>query len=137
MTQEMCDKVVDSSLLALKFVPDWFATGRIIEKLDSAVFPNNYVPFGDLDSDFIAFFSKDADLNSINFDNINLYDDHFDYCDPETINHVRFIVWHIKYTQCKACKNWCVSDDVKKEIGSMFLYFKLGRKIRLLGSMLR
>ena len=105
MTQKICDKVVDSSLLALRFVPDWFATGRIIEKLDSAVFSNNYVPFGD-DSNFMAFFSKDADLNSINFDKINLYDDHFDYCDPETINHVKFIVWHIKYTQRKASKNW-------------------------------
>ena len=54
----------------------------------------------------MVFFSKDADLNSINFDKINLYDDHFDYCDPETINHVKFIVWHIKYTQRKASKNW-------------------------------
>ena len=80
----------------------------------------------------MAFFSKDADLNSINFDKINLYDDHFDYCDPETINHVKFIVWHIKYTQRKASKNWWVSDDIKKQIGSMFLYFKFGRKIRLL-----
>ena len=47
MTQKICDKVVDSRLLALRFVADWFATGRIIEKLDSAVFSNNYVPFGD------------------------------------------------------------------------------------------
>ena len=33
----MCDKAVDSSLLAFKFLPDWFVTNKIIEKLKSVV----------------------------------------------------------------------------------------------------
>ena len=69
----------------------------MIEKLDSAVFFNDYVAFGDLDSDFVTFFSRDIGLNSITLENINLDDDHFDYCDPETINHVKPMAWHNTY----------------------------------------
>ena len=31
-TQEMCNKAVDNFLPALKFVPDWFVTSKIIKK---------------------------------------------------------------------------------------------------------
>ena len=73
----MCDRVVDPSLLALKFVPDWFVTNKMIKKLDSTVFSDNYLVFGDSDSD---------------------------YCDPKTINHARLMAWYDKYKQCKASK---------------------------------
>ena len=56
-----------------------------------------YILFGDLCSDFVTFFSEDMDPNSTTHDNINLDDEHFDYCDPETINHVRFMGWYYKY----------------------------------------
>ena len=87
----MCDKAVDSCLLSLKLVPDWFVTSKMTEKLNSAVFSDDYIVFGHLDSDFVTFFSKDKGLNSITLDSINLDDDHFDYCNPETINHVRHV----------------------------------------------
>ena len=61
----MCDKAVDSCLLALEFVPDWFVTSRMTKKVDSAVFTNDYIVFGDLDSNFVTFFSRDICLNSI------------------------------------------------------------------------
>ena len=64
----MCDKAVAFCLLALKFVSDWFVTSKMIEKLDSAVFSNDYIALGDLDYDFVTFFSKDVDLNSITLD---------------------------------------------------------------------
>ena len=32
----MCDKAVDNSLAALKLVPDWFVTSKIIKKLFTA-----------------------------------------------------------------------------------------------------
>ena len=54
-TQEICDKAVNSYLLALKFIPDWFAKIKMIEKLNSSVFFNGDVVFGDLDSDFDKF----------------------------------------------------------------------------------
>ena len=37
-TQEIWDEAVDAFLPALKFVPDWFFTSKMIEKLDNAVF---------------------------------------------------------------------------------------------------
>ena len=39
-TQEMCDEGADAFLPILKFVPDWFATNKILEKLDNFVFFN-------------------------------------------------------------------------------------------------
>ena len=31
-TQEMCDKATDACLPALKFVPNWFVTNKMLEK---------------------------------------------------------------------------------------------------------
>ena len=87
-TKEMWDKFVDSCLLALKFVPDWFVTSNRIEKFDSVVFSNDYIVFSDLNSDFVTFF---IGFNSITLDNVNLYDNDFNYCDPKTNNHVRLM----------------------------------------------
>ena len=95
------DKAVDSCLLVLKFVPDWFVTRKIIEKIDSVVFTNDYIVFGDLGSDFVTCFIKGIGLNSITLDNINFDDDHFDYCDPKTINHVGLMVWCNKTSNAK------------------------------------
>ena len=71
--------------------------------------------------------------------NINLDNEHFDYCDPETISHVRHMGWYNKYKQHKASKkkineellsrtwqpkrvwDWCMSEDEKEDIGSMFV----------------
>ena len=54
ITQKVCDKAVENFLLALKFVPDRFVTSMMIKKLDTAVFSNDYIVFGDLDSDFVT-----------------------------------------------------------------------------------
>ena len=90
----MCKKKkVDSYLLALKFVPDWFATSKASEKLNNAVFPNDDIILDDTDSDIVTFFINDIDLNSINLNNVNLDDDNFVDCDPGTINHVKLVAW--------------------------------------------
>ena len=57
-TQAMCGKAVKSYLLGLNLVLDWFVNDQIV--------------FGDLDSDFVTFFSNDKFLNSLTLDNINL-----------------------------------------------------------------
>ena len=103
-TQEICDKSADSYLLPLRFILDWFATNKIIEKLDSAIFSGNYIAFADLDSVFVTFLRKDIGLNIIALENINLENDNFDYCDPETINDDKPMGWHNKYKQRKASK---------------------------------
>ena len=66
----MFDKTVDNFLLALTFVPDWFVTNKVIEKLDNVVFSNDYIVFGDLNSDL--------SLNSITIVNIQRDDNSFD-----------------------------------------------------------
>ena len=54
--------------------------------------------------DVVTFFSNDIGVNSINLNNVNLYDDDFDNCDSETINHVRLIPWYKRQKQHCACK---------------------------------
>ena len=93
-----------SYLLALKFVPYWFSTSNMIEKLDNAVFSNDYIIFYDTDSDILTLFSNDIGLNSISLNNVNLEDDNFSDCDLATINHVRFKAWYNKYEQQKESK---------------------------------
>ena len=63
------------------------------------------IVFGDLDSDFAAFFSDDIGLKSITLDDIKLDDNNFDDCNPETINHARLMAWHNRYKQRKVSKN--------------------------------
>ena len=50
-TQEMCDKAVDTYVQTLTFVPDWFVMSKIIDKIDNVVFSDDYIVFGDIDSD--------------------------------------------------------------------------------------
>ena len=76
----------------------------MIEKLDNAIFSNDYIVFGDLDSDFVAFFSSGIGVNSLTLANINLDDNNFDDCDPETFNYVKLMPWHNKYEQRNASK---------------------------------
>ena len=66
----MCDKAVDSYLLAVKFNPDWFVLSTMIEKLDSAVFSDKHVVFGDFESHFVTIFSRDVVFDSISLDNM-------------------------------------------------------------------
>ena len=40
-TQEIYDKVVDDLLPALKFVPDWFATSKMIKKFYTALYADD------------------------------------------------------------------------------------------------
>ena len=40
-TQEMCNKAIDDFLPALKCVPDWFVTNKMIKKLLTALFTDD------------------------------------------------------------------------------------------------
>ena len=138
--QKICGKVVDSNLLASKFVPDWFVTSKMIEKFNSAVFSNDDIDFGDLDSDFVTFFSNDIGLNSIIFDNINLDDDnYFDDFIQKLL--IMFVLWlgiidisnakHLKkideeliheaWNQASVW-NWLMSEDEIKEEESSLIH---------------
>ena len=73
---------------SIGFVLDWFVTSNIIENF-IVLYSLMIIQSDDSNSDFVTFFSKDIELKSIILDNSNLDDDNFDYCDPETINHVQ------------------------------------------------
>ena len=38
IAQRMCDEAVDDSLAALKIIPDWFVTSKMIKKLYTALY---------------------------------------------------------------------------------------------------
>ena len=50
----MCDKAVDDFLLALKFVPKWFNTSKLIKKLYNASSADDDILSFDEDSDFLV-----------------------------------------------------------------------------------
>lgn len=56
-TQRMYDKTVDAYLPAVKFVPDWFATNKLLKKLD-AIFSNDYIVLVTEDSVNVTFLVK-------------------------------------------------------------------------------
>ena len=85
--QEMCGKAVDVCLSVSKFVPDWFATSKMLEILDNVVFSNDYIDLDHIDSDIITLFVDDMDINTMDFININ-FDDNDD--DNDLGNLIRF-----------------------------------------------
>ena len=85
------------------------------------------------DSGNVRFSSDEMGILSIDLNKINFNDANFDEDDPETLIHVRPVVWHYRFNQRKACKkdskevmpvpwhlskwwDWCMSEDEKKEI---------------------
>ena len=101
-TQKLSNKAVVACLLALKFVPDWVATSKILEILDDIVFSNKDIDLADIDSDIVTFFCDDACLKNLHLANINVDDDNFDDDDPETRIHVKLLALSNKNKQRKA-----------------------------------
>ena len=91
-TQVMRDKAFDDFLPALKFVPDWFATSKMIKKLHNDLFEEGDIIFFDEDSSNVTFFSDEmVFLVFLVFLIINLDGTNYDEDDPETIIHARFM----------------------------------------------
>ena len=51
----MCNKAVDDFLTGLKFVPDWFATSKMIKKLVTALYADTNILYFNEDSDNAVF----------------------------------------------------------------------------------
>ena len=52
--QRMCDEAVDACLAALKFIPDWFAANKMLEKLDNTLHTKNDILFYNEDFDKVT-----------------------------------------------------------------------------------
>ena len=74
-TQGMCDIAVDDFLPALKFVADWFVTGKIIKKLHDALFSDDDILLFYEDCRNVTFSSDEMGILSKDFNDNNNLDD--------------------------------------------------------------
>ena len=103
-TQEMCDKAIDSCLPALKLVPDWFVTNKMLKKFVNGVFFNDDKDLHKIECDIITFFSDGMNFVTIDLNNNKLDDENFDEDDLANIILAKVIAWHNRFKRCKASK---------------------------------
>ena len=86
-TQKMCDEAIDNSLAALKLIPDWFVTSKMIKKPYTTLYA---VLYFNEDSDDVVFSCNEMGIHNIDLNNINP-DNDFDEDDPDTIILIRLL----------------------------------------------
>ena len=102
-TQRMCDETVDDSLAALKLIPDWFVTSKMIKKLFNVLYANENILYFNEDFGNVVFSFNEKGILNIDLNNINL-GNNFDEDDPDIIILIRLLAWHIKLEKCKVLK---------------------------------
>ena len=100
----MCDEAVDDCLTALKLIPYWFVTSKIIKKLFTSLYADENILYFNEDSGDVIFSCKEMGLNKIDLNKTNLDDTNYNEDDPETIIHIRLSAWHIKFEKPQALK---------------------------------
>ena len=118
----MCDKAVDDSVAALKIIPDWFVTSKMIKELFTPLYAVENILYFNEHFGNTIFFCNGMGILNIDLYNINL--DNFDEDDPDTIILIRLLTWQIKPLKKElASKRWwifCVSENEKREIEPIF-----------------
>ena len=76
-------------LPALRFVPDWFVTSIMINKLLTALYADNNILYFNEDSGDAIFSSNELGILGIDPNNINHDCTDYDEDDPETITHIK------------------------------------------------
>ena len=100
----MCDKTVADCLAAIKFVPDWFVTSKMIKILFTALYTDENIFCFNEDSIDAVFMCNGMGILSVNLSNINLEDTKYDEEDFDTIIFIRLLAWHIKFGKRKTYK---------------------------------
>ena len=72
----MCDEAVNDSLTALKLIPDWLVTIKMIKKLFTALYADENILYFNEDSGDAVFSYNEMGIVNIDLNNINL-DDNF------------------------------------------------------------
>ena len=96
----MCDEAVDDCLAALKFVPDWFVTNKMIKIHFTALYADKNILYFEEDSGNVIFICNEVgilttDLNTIiMMIKMNLI----------LLLMLDFLAWHIKFEKCRALK---------------------------------
>ena len=60
----MCDKALDLNWITFKFIPDWFATNKMLEKFDKFISSNGDKFFHDEGPNTITFLNNDMTFNT-------------------------------------------------------------------------
>ena len=84
-------------MIVSKFVPDWFVTNKLLEKIDDLVLSNNDIDLEVINSDIATVLSDTRRLFIIELTHINLDDNNFDEDDLGTIVYVRLVAWSTRY----------------------------------------
>ena len=103
-TQKMFDKAVDDSLAALKLIPNWFVTSKMVKELFTALYTDETILYFNEDSGNVMFSSNEMGILNIGLNNINL-DNNFDEDDPDTIIHIWILAWHITTLNLKNARH--------------------------------
>ena len=83
ITQQVCDVVANDSLAALKLIPDWFVTSKMIKKPFTALYLDENILYFNEDSGSVVFSCNEMSILNIDLNKINL-DYNFDEDDPDT-----------------------------------------------------
>ena len=57
----MCEKGIDACLAALKSLPDWCVTPKMLEDLDNTVFFHDNIDLDNDDPNNVTFFNENLD----------------------------------------------------------------------------
>ena len=68
----MCDEAVNDSLASLKFIPDLVVTNKIIKKLYTALYADEFLLFFDEYSGDVTFCCDEMGILRVNLNNISL-----------------------------------------------------------------
>ena len=102
-TPKLRDETVDDCLTALTFIPDWFVTIKMLEKLHDLLLTNDDIIVLIKVLSKVTFFVDKLGILGVDLDKIKLADDNnFDEDNPETIIHVRLLTWCNKFEKRKA-----------------------------------
>ena len=86
ITQKICDKAVDDSLAALKVIPVWFVTSKMIKNPFAVLYTGELILYFNEDSGNVMFSCNGMGILNIDLNDINL-DNNFDEHGPDTIIH--------------------------------------------------
>ena len=101
----MSDETVDDCQAALKFIPDWFVTSKMLQKSGKPMHANNDMVFYNEDSDKVTFITNQRHILAVDLDKSDLDDNNFDEDDPDTIIDVKLLAWQSKFKHVKPFKN--------------------------------
>ena len=94
-SRQTCDEDVNDCLTALKFIPGWFATSKMIKKLITALYADDTILY--------RIFCNEMGILNVDLYNINL-DNKFDEDDPDTVIFISHLAWHKKSEKRKVLK---------------------------------